>query len=654
MTGTHQSPHHKLIELNDLVADRGVWRPADGGQDLNYSDGSETEKRLEAILRSASDLGWRSADFSESFEDWALDYHLSPRRGNLLRALSLKSGSRIFEVGAGCGAVSRYLGDNGYFVDALEGSVSRARLGSLRCSDLDSVAFIHSNFNAFELPHQVYDAVLFIGVLEYARRFGDPLDAPQLAVRKMLQRALGALQPDGIVVVAIENRLGAKYLFGGPEDHFARPWVGLADYPDVAADSGITTFDANTWSSLIGDMGLCHRFLYPLPDYKLPEAVISASGLSRPEVTSLLWQYGPAHRAPRSEPLTPERLQTIALQDAGLFGHVADSFCIVIAKASETLQERCPYDWTVFDDQRSGVENGLAARVGEVAARTVLEASSQAIAIPEGEPLGRFWLRVLASATDLAGFARLLSLQVEQWTSLAHKGSYASQLVDQEGKLIPANFPWSMRSRGEKANRIEVPKTGEDWVIDALRHFWHEAADDLVKVGGLQLGPSVEEFISQVRDAQSGQFWGRNRDTTVAIYWRTSAHSFSEQRRLAQSVPREGAHKIVFRPVEPLIGVTGIRIDPCDHELEADKDRVWVERLTILGSTPDDTLNLTKDALHAVIMETHELQIDVHEEGLHLQISGRDPWFTIDVAGSGIGALEVIGGVEMQLRWLDN
>ena len=95
MTGTHQSPHHKLIELNDLVSERGVWRPANGGQDLHYSDGSETEKRLEAILRSASDLGWRSADFSEGFEDWALDYHLSPRRGNLLRALSLKSGSRV-------------------------------------------------------------------------------------------------------------------------------------------------------------------------------------------------------------------------------------------------------------------------------------------------------------------------------------------------------------------------------------------------------------------------------------------------------------------------------------------------------------------------------------------------------------------------------
>ncbi len=48
-----------------------------------------------------------------------------------------------------------------------------------------------------------------------------------------------------------------------------------------------------------------------------------------------------------------------------------------------------------------------------------------------------------------------------------------------------------------------------------------------------------------------------------------------------------------------------------------------------LGATPDDTLNLTKDALHAVIMETHELQIDIHEEGLQLQILGADPWFTI-------------------------
>ncbi len=53
----------------------------------------------------------------------------------------------------------------------------------------------------------------------------------------------------------------------------------------------------------------------------------------------------------------------------GLFRACRGLFLHRYRQSLETLQERCPYDWAVFEDQSSGVQNGLAARVGEAAAR---------------------------------------------------------------------------------------------------------------------------------------------------------------------------------------------------------------------------------------------------------------------------------------------
>ena len=55
----------------------------------------------------------------------------------------------------------------------------------------------------------------------------------------MLRRAARALTPGGVIVVAIENRMGAKYLFGGAEDHLAQQWSGIAGYPQLGNEAGI-------------------------------------------------------------------------------------------------------------------------------------------------------------------------------------------------------------------------------------------------------------------------------------------------------------------------------------------------------------------------------------------------------------------------------
>ncbi|MCV5633016.1 hypothetical protein OFN23_33225, partial [Escherichia coli] len=68
------------------------------------------------------------------------------------------------------------------------------------------------------------DAVMLIGVLEYASMFlGTDGDTT------LLQNCRERLNNNGCLFVAIENKIGAKYLAGANEDHLAVPMVGVND-----------------------------------------------------------------------------------------------------------------------------------------------------------------------------------------------------------------------------------------------------------------------------------------------------------------------------------------------------------------------------------------------------------------------------------------
>src|SRR5690606_28550559 len=97
---------------------------------------------------------------------WAERYHLDPARANIVRALDLPADARVLEIGAGCGAITRYLGETCAVVDALEPVPSRARAIMERTRDLPGVkVFIGHLDDVPDVPS--YDVIVVIGVLEY-------------------------------------------------------------------------------------------------------------------------------------------------------------------------------------------------------------------------------------------------------------------------------------------------------------------------------------------------------------------------------------------------------------------------------------------------------------------------------------------------------
>lgn len=334
-----------LIEMNGFEAsDNGVYH-AQGSESFAYTDGESSEKLLEQILSNSQDLSSNSQELMAQIVDWPSEYHLSNARANLLRPLNLENVQRVLELGCGCGSITRYLGEqSGIQVDSIEGSPSRAALAALRCKDLDNVTISTANFNKIEIPENYYDLVLFVGVTEYAGRFSDH-EHDQDALQDLLAIGKQASKPDGVTVVAIENRVGLKYLMGACEDHYGVPYVGLDDYPE---STGIRTYTKDEWQAQLALAGFStQHFAYPFPDYKVPSLLINDDALTDPAFkTSLLDSLSRVKsRCYLADFNLGEQEQKIwqGHLEAQTLGQHSNSFLIFAGDDSQTIKNLCGF-----------------------------------------------------------------------------------------------------------------------------------------------------------------------------------------------------------------------------------------------------------------------------------------------------------------------
>lgn len=306
----------------------------DGGGSFNYNDGDDVETRLLTALRECNDLSSQSEDLSRNITDWPSEYHLSPIRHNLLRPIPFRCGDRILELGCGCGAMTRYFGEAGAEVVAIEGSARRSKIAAERCRDLTNVRIVCNNLMGFE-SDQRFDYVTLIGVLEYAPRYiaaADPVVA-------CLRHAASFLNPDGILVVAIENQLGLKYFNGSGEDHLGAPYYGLHG---LYRDDEPITFGRAVLEEKIAVAGMTHhQFFYPFPDYKLPQVILAQGALSTLgfDAAALLAGMASGNVEGEFHPNFHENLAWQAVIKNGLLPQLANSFLILAAVSADALRK---------------------------------------------------------------------------------------------------------------------------------------------------------------------------------------------------------------------------------------------------------------------------------------------------------------------------
>ena len=91
-----------------------------GYREIDYNDGDAVEEKIAAIVSAASDVSLFSEELRVACTDWVTNCHLHVTRANLLRPFRSLLTGKVLEIGAGCGALTRYLGECGAEVIALE------------------------------------------------------------------------------------------------------------------------------------------------------------------------------------------------------------------------------------------------------------------------------------------------------------------------------------------------------------------------------------------------------------------------------------------------------------------------------------------------------------------------------------------------------
>jgi len=147
--------------------------------------------KLEALLRDVSDVSALSTELLERAMKENLWYHVTPFRSALVRALDLPVSARILEVGCGAGALTRYLGERGFQVVALETSESLAECARLRCKDLSNVEIV-TGFLEHVIDDQKFDFVLCIDPVFVESEFFDP-GLQLLTLSRRVLKATGSL-----------------------------------------------------------------------------------------------------------------------------------------------------------------------------------------------------------------------------------------------------------------------------------------------------------------------------------------------------------------------------------------------------------------------------------------------------------------------------
>ena len=291
-----------------------------------YSDG-EVENELLQIYKNGLTESER-IKILQNDPSWPIRYHMAYERENLVNWYKFPKGARVLEIGSGCGAITEALVKNSDVkIIANELSERRALINAHRNKSANNLEIVVGNLQNYK-PDDLFDYVVCVGVLEYAGTFIDS-ESPY---QQFLEYLASFLRPGGTLLLAIENRMGFKYLSGAKEDHTGNYFDGMNAYPQV---KNVRTFGREELERLLSEAGyVVNNFFYPHPDYKLPTTVYSDDflpGLNTDLQKSIL----PAPNFDQErQHLYNEQVFAEAIEKNNLFASLANSFLVEAKKGS--------------------------------------------------------------------------------------------------------------------------------------------------------------------------------------------------------------------------------------------------------------------------------------------------------------------------------
>lgn len=292
------------------------------------------ERDIFASLKKIGDLSSQSTEFNQHIKDRVSRDHFSRRRVNVLDAVRdvLPRDATVLELGAGCGAITRWLGEHFRKVDSLEENILRATITRYRTKDLDNVTIYCGDLSATGFDKK-YDLIIMVGSLEHLVSCESTSSDPKKACSALITRVCHALNDDGILLVAMKNKIAAPCFLSYSKDHAGTEFRGTIGCPDISS----IAFSRNELGTLLHQSGFGNiRFFHLFPDYMLSETIIA----EKDEVLSLYpdnWVKTPFEdNSGDSRSLYPDALFLKTITEAGLLWHFSNSF-LVLASRSEKV-----------------------------------------------------------------------------------------------------------------------------------------------------------------------------------------------------------------------------------------------------------------------------------------------------------------------------
>ena len=233
--------------------------------DIYYNTGKNETKIIEYI-KSNNFESYEEILEKDSSDEIILA--LSSIRNNMVYAYDFKPNATILEIGAHFGEVTNLLCEKASKVISIESVKSRAEAISKRCENKENLEIIVGNLEDIKLEEK-FDYITLFGILEYAQIFFDT----ENPARDLINYCKQLLKEDGKILIATNNKFALKAYVGDIDECTNNTFDSITGYKSSKKTYKLGKQEIE---KILEDLGLnYYKFLYLLPDYKLPNIAFS-------------------------------------------------------------------------------------------------------------------------------------------------------------------------------------------------------------------------------------------------------------------------------------------------------------------------------------------------------------------------------------------
>lgn len=204
-------------------------------------------------------------------ENYEYPISMNGIKKNILNWYPFKENATILQIGGSSKEITNYLCNICKKVTIIEFSKEKVNCIYSKEEEQKNLEIIVGNLENINLQEK-FDYILMLGTLEYANIIMKNEKEPEY---ELINYCKDRISEDGTILIAVDNKIGVKYLAGGKSKHCEKVYDSIKN----RFHNG-KLFSKRELEELIEKVGIKNkRYFYPLPNYEVPNLIISQEAL---------------------------------------------------------------------------------------------------------------------------------------------------------------------------------------------------------------------------------------------------------------------------------------------------------------------------------------------------------------------------------------